>query len=63
MLVWLGVGILFFHGDLSIEVNRVFALANLGIAGALFGLIANGAGLSSVDRPLKGKREAALAVE
>ncbi len=63
MLVWLGVGLIFFHGDLSLEVNRVFALANLGIAGALFGLIANGAGLLSVDRLLKDKREAALAVE
>ena len=61
MLVWLGVGLVFFHGDLSLEVNRVFALANLGIAAGLFGLIANGAGLLSVDRWLADRREAALA--
>src|SRR5688572_16827552 len=28
LLLWLGVGIIFFHGDLTLEVNRVFALAN-----------------------------------
>ena len=61
MLLWIGVGIVFFHGDLSLEVNRVFALANLGIAGGLFGLVANGGGLLSVDRLLKDRREAALA--
>ena len=63
MLLWLGVGLVFFHGDLSLEVNRVFALANLGIAGALFGIVAHGAGLLSMDRWLSDRREAALAVE
>lgn len=62
MLLWIGVGIVFFHGDLSLEVNRVFALANLGIAGGLFCLVANGPGLLSLDRWLKDRREAALAV-
>jgi putative oxidoreductase len=50
LLLWVGVGLVFFHGDLTVEVNRVFALANLGIAGGLFVLIANGGGLLSLDR-------------
>jgi putative oxidoreductase len=57
LLLWLGVGLVFFHGDLSVEANRVFALANLGIAGGLFVMIAHGAGLLSVDRWLEEKRE------
>ncbi|MBK7857081.1 MAG: DoxX family protein [Archangiaceae bacterium] len=59
LLLWLGVGLVFFHGDLSVEVNRVFALANLGIAGGLFVLIANGAGLLSLDRWLDDRRKTA----
>jgi putative oxidoreductase len=60
LLLWLGVGLIFFHGDLSVETNRVFALANLGIAGGLFVLTAHGAGLLSVDRWLKDRRDARL---
>ena len=53
MLVWISVGLLFFHGDLAVETHRVLALANLGIAGGLFVFVANGAGLLSLDRWLR----------
>jgi putative oxidoreductase len=56
LLLWVGVGVVFFHGDLNLELNRVFALANVGIAGGLFVLIANGDGLLSLDRWLKNRR-------
>ncbi|MBL8950824.1 MAG: DoxX family protein, partial [Myxococcaceae bacterium] len=49
MMVWLAVGLVFFHGDLTVMVNRVFALANLGIAGGLFMFVAHGPGVLSVD--------------
>ena len=50
LLLWIGVGVVFFHGDLSAEVNRVFTLANVAIAGGLFVLVAHGGGLLSLDR-------------
>ena len=46
------------HGDLTIELNRAFALANLAIAGGLLMLVAHGAGALSLDK-LLGRREAA----
>jgi putative oxidoreductase len=49
MLVWLAVGLVFFHGDMTAEVNRVFALANLGVAGGLCFFVAHGPGLLSLD--------------
>jgi len=50
MLVWLAVGLVCFHGDMAAEVNRVFALANLGVAGGLCFFVAHGPGLLSLDR-------------
>ncbi len=55
LLVWLTVGLVFFHGDLDVEVNRVFALANLGIAGALCMFLARGPGLLSLDHWLSAR--------
>jgi putative oxidoreductase len=49
LLVWIGIGIVFFHGDLSVDANRVFTLANVAIAGGLFVLVAQGGGLFSLD--------------
>jgi uncharacterized membrane protein YphA (DoxX/SURF4 family) len=50
LLIWLGLGTVFFHGDLSQEVDRALALANLAVCGALFAFVAYGGGLLSVDR-------------
>jgi putative oxidoreductase len=38
------------HGDLSLPLNRSFALANLAFAGALLMIAAHGAGTFSVDK-------------
>jgi putative oxidoreductase len=49
LLVWIGIGVLFLHGDLGDAVNRAFTLANLAIGGGLFVLVSHGAGMLSVD--------------
>jgi putative oxidoreductase len=49
LLLWLGVGVVFFHGDLTIDINRAFMMANLAIAGGLFVFVAHGGGLLSID--------------
>lgn len=49
LLVWQTVAILFLHGDLAVDVNRIFTLANLGLAGGLMAMVARGGGLLSLD--------------
>ena len=50
LLVWLGLGTLFFHGDLNLDADRALTLANVAMCGALFVFVAYGGGLLSVDQ-------------
>src|SRR5262249_4128425 len=61
LLLWIGVGVVFFHGDLSVDVNRVFTLANVAIGGGLFVLVAHGGGMLSLDHLLEQRRIRAAA--
>jgi len=47
---------LLMHSDLTVVLNRAFALLNLALAGALLMLVAHGAGTHSVDRWLAHRR-------
>jgi putative oxidoreductase len=54
---WASLGLVFyvamataiFHHDLTVDLNRAFALANLAIAGGLLLLVSHGAGQWSID--------------
>jgi putative oxidoreductase len=52
LLCWTGIGVVFFHGDLTVDINRAFLLCNLAMGGALFVLAAHGGGMLSLDRVL-----------
>lgn len=56
LLVYLVAVTLLMHRDFSIDVNRAFAVANLGIAGALFLLFSHGSGAASLDTFLARRR-------
>lgn len=56
LIAYLGAVILLVHIDLSVELNRAFALADLAFASALLMLYAHGAGSVSLDTYLARRR-------
>ncbi len=50
LIGWLGVVTLFMHHDLTVPLNRSFALANMAFAGALLMVVAHGGGALSFQR-------------
>lgn len=57
LAVWLSAITVIVYGNLSIETNRMFAVANLAIISALLMLFAHGAGRGSIDDAAR-RREA-----
>jgi putative oxidoreductase len=51
LVAYLAAVTLLIHGDLSMDINRAFALLNVALAGGMLMLVAHGGGVFSLDRP------------